>query len=74
MKRIFFDNLSPTTFEEHLNFNFSMNKPEGYRKIVRLMVQAKKFGRPAICFVDIVNTYPGKEAENAVKAARSLIV
>ena len=49
--------------EENIKYNFSMSKPEGYRKILRLMKQAEKFKRPAICFVDTLGAYPGKEAE-----------
>jgi acetyl-CoA carboxylase carboxyl transferase subunit alpha len=49
--------------EERLRCNFSMSKPEGYRKILRLMKQAEKFRRPVICFVDTMGAYPGKEAE-----------
>ena len=49
--------------EEQIKYNFSMSKPEGYRKILRLMKQAEKFKRPVICFVDTFGAYPGKEAE-----------
>jgi len=51
------------TIKEHIKYNFSMSKPEGYRKILRLMKQAEKFRRPVICFVDTLGAYPGKEAE-----------
>lgn len=51
------------TTEERIKYNFSMSKPEGYRKILRLMKQAEKFKRPVICFVDTFGAYPGKEAE-----------
>ena len=40
-----------------------MPHPEGYRKAIRLMKQAEKFGRPIITFVDVAGAYPGKEAE-----------
>ena len=49
--------------KEHLRYNFSMGKPEGYRKALRLMKQAEKFHRPIICFVDTLGAHPGKEAE-----------
>jgi acetyl-CoA carboxylase carboxyl transferase subunit alpha len=49
--------------EENMKYNFSMNKPEGYRKALRLMRQAEKFDRPIICFVDTVGAFPGVEAE-----------
>lgn len=48
---------------EHVKYNFSMCKPEGYRKIIRLMKQAEKFARPIFCFVDTYGAYPGIEAE-----------
>ncbi|SHI22597.1 acetyl-CoA carboxylase carboxyl transferase subunit alpha [Sporobacter termitidis DSM 10068] len=51
------------TLEENIKYNFSMNRPEGYRKTLRLMKQAEKFHRPVICFVDTVGAYPGIEAE-----------
>ncbi len=43
--------------------NFGCPKPEGYRKALRLMKQAEKFGRPVICFVDTLGAYCGAEAE-----------
>lgn len=49
--------------KENLRYNFSMSKPEGYRKALRLMQQAEKFHRPIICFVDTLGAFPGKEAE-----------
>lgn len=49
--------------EENLAFNFGMPNPEGYRKALRLMRQAEKFGRPVITFIDTPGAYPGLEAE-----------
>ena len=43
--------------------NFGMPGPEGYRKALRLMKQAEKFGRPIITFIDTPGAYPGKDAE-----------
>ena len=43
--------------------NFGMANPEGYRKALRLMKSAEKFGVPVICFVDTPGAYPGLEAE-----------
>ena len=43
--------------------NFGCPKPEGYRKALRLMKQAEKFGRPIITFIDTSGAYPGMEAE-----------
>jgi acetyl-CoA carboxylase carboxyl transferase subunit alpha len=51
------------TTNENLKYNFSMSKPEGFRKSLRLMKQAEKFHRPVICFVDTLGAYPGSEAE-----------
>ena len=49
--------------EEHLAFHFGMPSPEGYRKAQRLMLQAEKFHRPIITFIDTPGAYPGLEAE-----------
>jgi acetyl-CoA carboxylase carboxyl transferase subunit alpha len=43
--------------------NFGLPHPEGYRKALRLMQQADKFGRPIITFVDTQGAHPGVEAE-----------
>lgn len=43
--------------------NFGAPSPEGYRKALRLMKQAEKFGRAIICFVDTSGAYCGSEAE-----------
>ena len=51
------------TLEEHMAYHFGMPSPEGYRKAQRLMLQAEKFGRPVITFIDTPGAYPGKEAE-----------
>lgn len=48
---------------ENLTCNFGMPGPEGYRKALRLMKQAEKFGRPIITFIDTPGAYPGLEAE-----------
>ena len=49
--------------KENIRRNFGMPHPEGYRKALRLMYQAEKFGRPIICFIDTKGAYPGKAAE-----------
>ena len=49
--------------EENLKCNFGMPNPEGYRKALRLMRQAEKFGRPILTFIDTSGAYPGLEAE-----------
>ena len=43
--------------------NFGMANPEGYRKALRLMKMAEKFGKPVVCFVDTPGAYPGLDAE-----------
>ncbi|MDE7367028.1 MAG: acetyl-CoA carboxylase carboxyl transferase subunit alpha, partial [Lachnospiraceae bacterium] len=48
---------------ENMEFNFGMPEPEGYRKALRMMKQAEKFGRPVITFIDTPGAYPGLEAE-----------
>ena len=49
--------------EENLRCRFGMPGPEGYRKALRMMKQAEKFGRPVITFIDTPGAYPGVEAE-----------
>jgi len=43
--------------------NFGMSNPEGYRKALRLMKSAEKFGIPVVTFIDTPGAYPGLEAE-----------
>ncbi len=43
--------------------NFGMANPEGYRKALRLMKSAEKFGSPVVAFIDTPGAYPGIEAE-----------
>ena len=43
--------------------NFGCPQPEGYRKALRLMRQAEKFGRPVVCLVDTQGAFCGMEAE-----------
>ena len=51
------------TAKERTQRNFGAPHPEGYRKALRLMKQAEKFGRPIICFVDTSGAYCGVGAE-----------
>ncbi|MGN0312141.1 MAG: acetyl-CoA carboxylase carboxyltransferase subunit alpha [Lachnospiraceae bacterium] len=51
------------TTKERSYRNFGAPHPEGYRKALRLMKQAEKFGRPVICFVDTSGAFCGIEAE-----------
>ncbi len=48
--------------------NFAMPKPEGYRKALRAMGMAEKFGRPIITFIDTPGAYPGIDAEERGQA------
>jgi acetyl-CoA carboxylase carboxyl transferase subunit alpha len=48
--------------------NFGMPKPEGYRKALRLMHLAEKFGRPILTFIDTPGAYPGIDAEERGQA------
>ena len=51
------------TTKENIERNFGMPQPEGYRKALRLMKQAEKFGRAVIAFVDTPGAFCGLEAE-----------
>jgi acetyl-CoA carboxylase carboxyl transferase subunit alpha len=51
-----------------LKHNFGMAKPEGYRKAVRLMRLAEKFGLPVVTLVDTPGAFPGVEAEERGQA------
>ena len=48
--------------------NFGMPKPEGYRKALRFMKMAEKFGRPVLTFIDTPGAYPGIDAEERGQA------
>lgn len=48
--------------------NFGMAQPDGYRKALRVMKLAEKFGRAVFCFVDTPGAYPGIEAEERGQA------
>ena len=50
-------------FKDCMKHNYGMPSPEGYRKAIRLMKQAEKFGRPVITFVNTAGAYCGMEAE-----------
>jgi acetyl-CoA carboxylase carboxyl transferase subunit alpha len=56
--------------------NFGMANPEGYRKALRLMKMAEKFGLPIVCLIDTPGAFPGLEAEERGQGeaiARNLI-
>ena len=54
--------------KDNLRRNFGMAHPEGYRKSLRLMKQAEKFGRPVITLIDTPGAYPGIGAEERGQA------
>ncbi|MDH4229090.1 MAG: acetyl-CoA carboxylase carboxyltransferase subunit alpha [Nitrospirota bacterium] len=57
--------------------NFGMAHPEGYRKALRLMQFAERFGKPLVCFIDTPGAYPGLGAEERGQSeaiARNLLV
>ena len=56
--------------------NFGMPNPEGYRKALRLMKMAEKFGKPIVTLIDTPGAFPGLEAEERGQGeaiARNLI-
>jgi len=57
-----------STTEARLRHNFGMARPEGYRKAVRLMETADRFGIPVIALVDTAGAYPGIDAEERGQA------
>jgi acetyl-CoA carboxylase carboxyl transferase subunit alpha len=54
--------------KENLSRNFGMAHPEGYRKALRLMQMAEKFGLPVITLIDTMGAYPGIGAEERGQA------
>jgi acetyl-CoA carboxylase carboxyl transferase subunit alpha len=54
--------------KENLRRNFGMPHPEGYRKALRLMKLAEKFGRPVVALIDTPGAYPGLGAEERGQA------
>lgn len=51
------------SIEERMACHFGCPEPGGYRKSLRLIKQAQKFGRPVFCFVNTPGAYPGQSAE-----------
>jgi acetyl-CoA carboxylase carboxyl transferase subunit alpha len=56
------------TTKQRQQRNFGMPKPEGYRKALRVMKLAEKFGRPVFTLVDTPGAYPGIDAEERGQA------
>ena len=64
------------SLHDNLKRNFGQPHPEGYRKALRLMKQAEKFGRPVVTFINTAGAYPGVGAEERGQGeaiARNLI-
>ncbi|MEA3406103.1 MAG: acetyl-CoA carboxylase carboxyltransferase subunit alpha [Pseudomonadota bacterium] len=62
--------------KEKIRRNFGMPRPEGYRKALRLMKTAERFGLPIVTFIDTPGAYPGIDAEERGQSeaiARNLI-
>jgi acetyl-CoA carboxylase carboxyl transferase subunit alpha len=62
--------------KERIYRNFGQPRPEGYRKALRIMKMAEKFGRPVLTFIDTAGAYPGLGAEERGQAeaiARNLL-
>jgi acetyl-CoA carboxylase carboxyl transferase subunit alpha len=65
------------TTKQNVQRNFGMPRPEGYRKALRLMSLAERFGRPIITFIDTPGAYPGIGAEERGQAeaiAKNILV
>jgi len=63
--------------QSRMRRNYGMPKPEGYRKALRLMNMAEKFGLPVVTFIDTPGAYPGVGAEERGQSeaiARNLLV
>jgi acetyl-CoA carboxylase carboxyl transferase subunit alpha len=54
--------------QSRIRHNFGMGKPEGYRKAIRLMELASRFGLPVVTLVDTSGAFPGVEAEERGQA------
>ncbi len=54
--------------ESRIKHNFGMPRPEGYRKVVRLLDLADRFNLPVIAFIDTSGAYPGLESEERGQA------
>lgn len=54
--------------KQKIHRNFGMPRPEGYRKALRVMKMAEKFGKPILAFVDTPGAYPGLDAEERGQA------
>jgi acetyl-CoA carboxylase carboxyl transferase subunit alpha len=62
-KLVLVGNQKGRTVEENVKANFGMANPDGYRKALRLMKLAEKYGLPVLSLIDTPGAYPGMEAE-----------
>lgn len=60
--------------QENIHRNFGMPQPNGYRKALRFMRHADKFGFPIITFVDTPGAYAGKNAEELGQVGSGAVV
>jgi len=58
------------TLQESMARNFGMPHPEGYRKALRLMRLAARYGMPVLTFIDTAGAYPGIGAEERARPRR----
>ncbi|MBD3390518.1 MAG: acetyl-CoA carboxylase carboxyltransferase subunit alpha [Chitinivibrionales bacterium] len=56
------------TVEENIERNFGQARPDGYRKALRLMKLAEKYGLPVVTFIDTSGAFPGLDAEERGQA------
>ena len=59
--------------ESRLRHNFGMGKPEGYRKAIRLMEIADRFGLPVVSLVDTSGAFPGVQAEDIARSTEKCL-
>ena len=57
--------------DENIRRNFGMPHPEGYRKAMRIMELAERFGLPVVTFVDVPGAHPGPSPRSAASPRRS---
>ncbi|MBI4617033.1 MAG: acetyl-CoA carboxylase carboxyltransferase subunit alpha [Planctomycetes bacterium] len=67
-KILFLGHRKGKTTREKIDANFGSAHPEGYRKAIRLMLLAEKFGLPVVSLIDTPGAYPGIEAEERGQA------
>ena len=63
-----------SVLQENIRRNFGMPQPNGYRKAMRFMRHANKFGLPIVTFVDTPGAYAGRTAEELGQVGRWVVV